>query len=210
MAGPEILDEPRRMRVIHHATRIFIERSFEAATVEEIALAAGVGKASVYRMTGDKAGLLDAVMAHAADHMISACGVALDPARPAREMLTQFAQSYIQAMYRPFAGGLPFYQVARLMIAAGFERPEVMRDFIAAYRDSGVRPLTAYLQARADAGELGTVDERDAVTFFQMVFYTDQALAYNETAPEPSEIAVMAQYRVDRFLNGCARRPDGD
>lgn len=197
------------MRVIHYAAGIFIERSYDTATVEEIAMAAGVGKASVYRMFGDKAGLLDAVMDHAARHMAAACAVRLDPARPAADMLTDFGETYIRAMYRPFAGGLPYYHVARLMIAMGFQRPDVMRDFIAAYRESGVLPLAAYLAARAAAGELGPVDEQDAVTFFQLIFYTDQALAFGEAAPPDETIRALAAYRVGRFLHGCARpRPD--
>ena len=199
-------DDPRQTRLIHHATRIFIERSYETATVEEIASAAGMGKASVYRMIGGKAELLDAVMLHAARHMLSACRVVLNPARPAQAMLGEFAETYIAAMYRPFAGGLPFYHVARLMISLGFARPEVMQDFIAAYQAEGVRPLAAYLAARAEAGELNPPDTRDAITFFQLIFYTDQALAYHEEAPPAAEIAAMADYRVRLFLRGLERR----
>lgn len=204
MTDADLFDDPRKVRLIHHAARIFIERSYETATVEEIASAAGVGKASVYRMIGDKADLLNAVMLHAARHMLSACRVILDPCRPAEEMLTEFAAAYIQAMYRPFAGGLPFYHVARLMIAVGFERPDVMQNFIAAYQKEGVQPLEDYLAARANAGELIPPDPRDAVTFFQLIFYTDKALAYHETAPSPAEIEETARYRVRRFLYGCS------
>ena len=204
MAKTALFDDPRTIRLIHHAARIFIERSYEAATVEDIASAASMGKASVYRIVGDKAALLNAVIAHATRHMVLACKVAFDPLRPAEEMLTEFAVGYITAMYRPFAGGLPFYQVARLMIAMGFSRPEVMQDFIAAYQADGVEPLVRYLQCRSDAGELAPTDRRDAVTFFQLIFYTDQALAYHETAPSPEVIAKTARYRVRRFLYGCA------
>lgn len=198
-------DDPRTMRLVHHATRIFIERSYDTATVEEIASAAGMGKASVYRLIGDKTDLLNAVMQHATRHMIQACSMPLDPARRAHDMLCAFAESYIAAMYRPFAGGLPYYHVARVMISLGFQRPDVMQDFIAAYQAAGVEPLAAYLAARAAAGELSSIDPRDAVTFFQLVFYTDQALAYHEDTPAPAAIAEAARYRVGLFLHGCAR-----
>src|SRR5262245_41592658 len=92
-------DDPRWTRLIHHAARIFIARSYEATSVEEIAAAAGMGKATVYRLVGGKAELLDAVMRHATRHMLSACRVALDPVRPAEDMLTEFADAYIDAMY---------------------------------------------------------------------------------------------------------------
>lgn len=199
-------DDPRWLRLVHHASRIFIARGYEAARVEEIAAAAGVGKASVYRMVGDKAGLVEAVMRHATAHFLSACRVALDPAQPAEAMLTRFAETYIDAMYRPFAGGLPYFHVARLMIAISFTRPEAMRDYIAAYVEAGVRPLAAYLAARVAAGELPAADEEDAVTFFQLVFYTDRAIAFAETAPPPHEIAAMARRQVRRFLYGVAGR----
>ena len=197
-------DDARWIRLIHHAARIFIARGYDAASVEDIADAAGIGKATVYRIVGGKAELLDAVMRHATQHMLSACSLPLDPTRPAEEMLTAFATDYIDAMYRPFAGGLPFYHVARLMISTSFTRPDDMRAFIAAYAKGGVKPLTAYLAARAEAGELSApVTEDDAQTFFQLIFYTDRAIAFDEPRPSTHEVADMAQRQVRRFLYGC-------
>ncbi|MGH6780912.1 MAG: TetR/AcrR family transcriptional regulator [Sphingomonadaceae bacterium] len=203
-AAADWLDDPRASRLVHHAARTFIARSYEGTSVEDIAAAAGVGKATVYRAIGGKAELLDAVMRHASRHMLSACRIPLDPARPAEEMLTEFAEVYIDAMYQPFAGGLPFYHVARLMISTSFTRPHDMRGFIHAYVEGGLKPLANYLVARATAGELPMPDdaEDEAATFLQLIFYTDRAIAFDETAPSRPEIAAMAHRQARRFLYG--------
>ncbi len=202
--APIDADDPRWSRLIHHAARAFIATGYDAVRVEEIAAAAGIGKATVYRMVDSKAELLDIVMEHATRHMLDACRVRLDPKRPAEEVLTEFGEIYIAAMYRPFAGGLPYYQVARLMIATSFARPD-MRKFTGAYFEAGVKSLAAYLTARAEAGEWPALDaDQAAVTFFQMIFYTDQAIAFAETAPPADEIAVLAARRVRQFLYGVS------
>jgi len=208
-AGTRESEDPRRLRLILHAARIFIAKGYEGASVDEIADVAGVGKATIYRLIGDKTDLLKAVMADATRHMVSACRVVLDPDQPAEQMLTRFAETYIAAMYAPFAGGLPFYQVARLMISTSFTAPDLMRDFIGAYVDAGVKPLTAYLSARAAAGELATGDAEDAIAFFQIVFYTDRAIADRDVGPPLAKIAAMARRQVLRFLYGCSSADRG-
>lgn len=203
--APIDADDPRWARLIHHAARAFIATGYDAVRVEEIAAAAGIGKATVYRMVDSKAELLDIVMEHATRHMLDACRVRLDPKRPAEAMLTEFGEIYITAMYRPFAGGLPYYQVARLMIATSFARPDDMRKFTGAYFEAGVTLLAAYLTARVDAEELPTLDaDEAAVTFFQLIFYTDQAIAFAETAPPADAIAALAARRVRQFLYGVS------
>lgn len=199
-------NEHKRTLLIHHAARVFIARGYEHATLDEIADAAGIGKASVYRLVGDKANLLEAVMRHASEYIISACRIVLDRSVPAEEMLTRFAERYIAAMYEPFAGGAPFYQVARLMIAVSFDMPDLMHHYIDTYFERGVRPIAEYLAARTDAGELDSGDIEDAITFIQLIFYTDREIANRAAEIPAGGIHAVANRQVRRFLYGCSKR----
>jgi len=62
-APPERADAARnRRRILAAAERLFGERGVGAVTMGEIASAAGVGKATVFRRFGDKATLLDELL----------------------------------------------------------------------------------------------------------------------------------------------------
>jgi AcrR family transcriptional regulator len=51
-----------RAALLAAATRLICERGVEAVSMEDVALAAGVGKGTVFRRFGDKAGLVQAVV----------------------------------------------------------------------------------------------------------------------------------------------------
>ncbi len=51
-----------RALVLEAATRLIWERGIEAVSVDDVAAAAGVGKGTVFRRFGDKAGLVQAVI----------------------------------------------------------------------------------------------------------------------------------------------------
>ena len=57
--GPDL-----RTRIVTAAARIIAERGRDAATTRAVAQAAGVQAPTIYRLFGDKRGLLDAVAAH--------------------------------------------------------------------------------------------------------------------------------------------------
>src|SRR6476660_4712317 len=51
-----------RARILEAAGRLFAERGVEAVTMDEIAAAAGVGKGTLFRRFGDRAGLALALL----------------------------------------------------------------------------------------------------------------------------------------------------
>lgn len=59
----------RRERVLNAAKRVFAKKGFQAATVDEIAALAGVGKGTIYRRCGDKKELLHLLLHEAADSL---------------------------------------------------------------------------------------------------------------------------------------------
>lgn len=98
-ASTERADAARnRAKVLDAAQRLFAERGVEQVSMDEIADAAGVGKGTLYRRFGDRAGLAMAVLdSHdrALQHEILRGDPPLGPGAPARERLMAFTDAMI-------------------------------------------------------------------------------------------------------------------
>ncbi len=71
----------RREQLIEVGRHVFAERGYEAATIEEIADAAGVSKPIVYQHFGGKDGLWDEVVERAVTSLVARIAAGLDNAR---------------------------------------------------------------------------------------------------------------------------------
>ncbi len=93
-AVPERADAARnRARILEAAARLFAERGVEAVTMDEIAAAAGVGKGTLFRRFGDRAGLALALLEEserALQGLILRGPPPLGPGAPAAERLIAF------------------------------------------------------------------------------------------------------------------------
>jgi AcrR family transcriptional regulator len=91
---PERADAARnRRRILAAAERLFDERGVGDVTMAEVAAAAGVGKATIFRRFGDKATLLDELLGEREQELQQALldgPPPLGPGAPARERLTAF------------------------------------------------------------------------------------------------------------------------
>jgi AcrR family transcriptional regulator len=98
--APERADAARnRERVLSAAARLFAERGPECVTMEAVAAEAGVGKGTVFRRFGDRAGLARAVISEheslLQEHMIRG-PAPLGPGAPAKERLLAFGRAYLE------------------------------------------------------------------------------------------------------------------
>jgi len=62
--GPEPLDADTQGKIVAAAARLIAESGQQAATTRAVAAAAGVQPPTIYRLFGDKMGMLDAVIEH--------------------------------------------------------------------------------------------------------------------------------------------------
>ncbi|MBE2318247.1 TetR/AcrR family transcriptional regulator [Solirubrobacter sp. CPCC 204708] len=100
---PERADAARnRQRVLEAAERLF-EEDPDGVTMEAVAAAAGVGKGTVFRRFGDRAGLARAVIspyeAEMQEQMIRGAPP-LGPGAPARQRLIAFGIAYLRFLER--------------------------------------------------------------------------------------------------------------
>jgi AcrR family transcriptional regulator len=96
---PERADAARNRRLVLDAARELFQRSPECVTMEAVAAAAGVGKGTVFRRFGDRAGLARAVISDVESSLQEGMirGPApLGPGAPACDRLLAFGRAYLE------------------------------------------------------------------------------------------------------------------
>lgn len=87
-----------RAAILDAAARLFAERGVEAVSMDQVAAAAGVGKGTLFRRFGDKAGLAAALL-DARERILQQAVLSgpppLGPGAPAPERLVAFADAYL-------------------------------------------------------------------------------------------------------------------
>jgi AcrR family transcriptional regulator len=140
-----------RVQLVEVAARLLATEGPDAVTTRSVALAAGVQAPTIYRLFGDKSGLLDAVVAHG--------------------FASYVAQKHIDPDADPVQGLRAGWE---LHVGFGLANPELFRLMHTALRTPGGRAAAStgvgVLQARvhgvAEAGRL-RVTERRAVELIQ-------------------------------------------
>jgi AcrR family transcriptional regulator len=142
------LGEPTRERILD-ATRALLNAQGLQFTIEQIAEAAGVGAATVYRAFGDREGLLQAFFAERSPRRVAAAQLG-DLDAPIEEALQGLVVSVLRFV-------LAHPGLARLMLLdEGPEARELQR-----LRQGGrstITQLLAYLRAQIDRGVLAPRD----------------------------------------------------
>ncbi|HEU0083717.1 MAG TPA: TetR/AcrR family transcriptional regulator [Bradyrhizobium sp.] len=174
-------DSSKRRQVLDGARKLFLDLGFDAASMGEIARAAGVSKGTLYVYFADKNQLFEAIVEQ---EVLEQQKVAFnfDPARDVPTTLREFGQAYIELLCRPGGGS-----ATRTVIAIAERMPEVGRRFYENVIRLTIRRLAAYLNARVTAGDLAIDDcELAATQFMQMCQATLFQPFLFQAAPAPS------------------------
>ena len=185
-----------RARILAGAGEVFARVGLDAAAIEEIASAAGVGTATVYRYFGDKDGLVAAFLDD------------LPPRRAARESAARTTGD-LRADLIQFA--------ERTLAGIRDERPLVHLVLIETLRESPLLPRVRSLSPlrtinvvagilRDHVSELRELDVRFLAESFGalvMAFGVIRPLFTGGEVPDPAE---TARAIVDVFLRGAAKR----
>lgn len=184
-------------QLMQGARRVFMERGFEGASVDEIARAAGTSKATLYSYFPDKRRLFTAVVE-------AGClreGVALgrvDPTEPIEAALRRIAGEFGAFVLSP--GALEMF---RTCIAEAGRFPELGRAFCEAGPARARAQLVALLDEAVARGELAIEDTGLAADQFAAlakarVFLA--ALLGEKPSPDDPELDRIADEAVRTFL----------
>ena len=150
-------DSAKRRQIVEGARQIFLAHGFDAASMGDIAKAAGVSKGTLYVYFKDKEELFSAIM------MEECVGQAesifhLDPADPDVEAaLVRLGVAYINFMCQPKKAS-----AIRTVIAIADRMPSIGKVFYETGPSEGTKRLADYLRAQTEAGVLN-VEEPDIV-----------------------------------------------
>jgi TetR/AcrR family transcriptional repressor of mexJK operon len=150
--------------ILDTARQMFLERGYDATSLDDVAAASGVSKTTVYNNFEDKETLFSAVVlsvTERAEQIISELAATLSGNEPVAERLTTVARALAHGVLNPAV-----MQLRRLAISEALRFP----DIVTAYWDRApARTLTLLTEAftrMAAQDELGTDDPSAAAALF--------------------------------------------
>lgn len=191
-------DNAKRRQIIAGAHSVFLTKGFDAASMNDIARAAGVSKGTLYVYFAHKEELFEAIVEGECD--AQAEGIFdLDAAdHDVAQVLTTLGIAYVKFLCRPEKAS-----AIRTVIAIADRMPDLGRKFYEAGPARGIARLAGYLAAQVDAGRLVVEDcEVAAVQFMEacqaMLF---KPMVFN-FAPEPTlqQIEHVVRIAVAAFV----------
>lgn len=174
-----------------------MQRGFDGASVDAIAEAAGVAKATVYARFKDKEGLMRAAIMAKCDEFLDAAHAEADSTRSPRQALREFAHRFIDLVTDPDAVAMH-----ALMMDAGKSGPQLPALFFESAVLPTCRRLAAYLDAETARGRLSVKDSEAAVwRFLGMVKSQEHMRALLGLTSRPrADIDAYVETCVEAFL----------
>ncbi|MDJ0387941.1 TetR/AcrR family transcriptional regulator [Roseomonas sp. E05] len=149
-AAESVEASPKRRAILEAAAELFMAEGFGAVSMDAVARAAQVSKATLYaHFPGKEALFLEIISANCRkmqammDVALSASGVTLEGA------LAELGQQWLHFLLRPEVRALH-----RVVVAEGLRFPNLARDFYAGGPQSVRRWLAGWLAAEQRAGRL--------------------------------------------------------
>ncbi|MCW5692155.1 MAG: TetR/AcrR family transcriptional regulator [Pseudolabrys sp.] len=191
-------DSAKRRQILDGARKVFLDRGFDAASMMDIAKAAGVSKGTLYVYFKDKDDLFDGMVR--GECVMQLDGVFdFDPNdHDVEAVLLRRGKAFVKALGNPQR-----LSSWRTVIAVAERMPEVGRKLYESGPARGVASLAAYLKAQTDAGILAIDDhEIAAAQFIETCHATMLKPMLFNFGPPPTEerIAYVVGIAVRTFM----------
>ncbi|PWR18766.1 TetR/AcrR family transcriptional regulator [Zavarzinia compransoris] len=185
-------------QVMAAASELFLDHGFAGTSMDAVARAAGVSKATVYAYFASKEDLFEAMVARgSAQRFASLMHPDLD-SLDLRDALSRVAHEFLAVLTSAQS-----LKTMRAVMAEAGRRPDLAARFYRAGPGRVVAALTAYLARAQSRGLLATDDPRTAAElFFGMIrgdLHLRRLLGLADT-PDTAEVARLADAAVDLFL----------
>lgn len=185
-------------QVLAGAREVFMADGFEGASVDDIARAAGVSKATLYSYFPDKRLLFMEVAMQECTHMADRTVDMINDDLPIKETLTVAAREIVTFLVSRFA-----QQVFRICVAERDRFPELGRAFYAAGPENGRNRIAEFLECAVARGELVIDDIPMAAEQFSelcKVRLWTRAVFGIQSDFSSKEIEDVVRHAVDTFL----------
>lgn len=185
-------------QVLNGAREVFMADGFEGASVDVIARAAGVSKATLYSYFPDKRLLFMEVARTECDRMAQSASDEIDDTRPPRDVLTAVGVKLLRFLLSDFS-----QRVFRICVAERERFPELGRAFYANGPEMGQARLSEYLSCAVKRGELQIDDVRTAAEQFAelcKVRLFNRAVFGIQDQFSETEIEDVIRHAVEMFM----------
>lgn len=195
----------RRDLFLDAATAVFVEKGFEASSLNEIVGRAGGSLATLYRLFGNKEGLYQAVIERKASAAYGDLEIPELPDRPPAEVLFETGRRLLDLILLDDT-----IDLNRLMVAEASRTPRMRQIFMEQAPNRLYRILSGYLDHQVKEGVMQIEDTHlAAVQFTEMVkgdIYMRQLLGERLKLPK-RERERRVRHAVRIFLNGTLTYP---
>lgn len=192
----------KRAAILDGATKVFHEAGYERASMDAIAVAAGVSKATIYNHFGSKERLFEAIIQDRCDQLFQPLRMLPDNADEPLAVLTAVGRQYIALLLDP--SSLALY---RLLVAEATRNPDLGAVSYRAGGQAAVQELAGYLSRQNRKGVLAVPDPALAAEqFFGMLngHLQVRALLCIEQMPPKRRIEEIITTAVRSFIRGYA------
>lgn len=196
----------RERRFLQAALKVFSETGYSGATMDAVAIEAGLSKPTLYQYFDSKEALFSAMLNGERDFMLeffqrpSGKGMVAD--------LFGFAWDYADTVLRP-----DLLSLARLIIGEVQRFPEIGRTYQQSGPDRLLRGIMDYLDGRRAAGDLAFEDaELAAQDLWGLILSAPRtrALYIPDELLSHAEIARYVNNGLRVFLKAYSTRPEAD
>jgi AcrR family transcriptional regulator len=140
-------------QVVEGAREIFLRDGFEGASVDDIARAAGVSKATLYSYFADKRLLFMEVATRQCKAQARTSIECIDSSKPPRDVLTRVAHQFLGFIYSDMG-----QRIFRICVAEGDRFPQLGQEFYHSGPMIMRSAMVDYLRQAVDRGELRIED----------------------------------------------------
>ena len=191
-------DSAKRRQIIEGARAVFLTQGFDAASMNDIARAAGVSKGTLYVYFKHKEQLFEAIVEQECETQAEGL-FDLDPHdHDVEATLTRVGLGYLRFLCRPEKAS-----AIRIVMAIAERMPELGRKFYERGPAKGIAKLAAYIAAQVDAGVL-VVDDCEIAAAQLMESYQSmlfKSMLFNfARAPSAEKITRCVSTAVRVFL----------
>ncbi len=207
-AGRHEPESAKRRDILDGAQRVFFDKGFDGASMDEVAKTAGVSKATIYVYFGSKEELFEAlvlsVRAKSAEHLFEV-DASLDDLE---SLLRRIGVSFLTMMVQP-----DHIRLVRMVMGVAEKFPRIGQAFFEAGPCHGGRRLADLLRKQADMGRLEIQDDLQAAHIFFNLCHdkTVKGLLFGCNAPPtPEQIAYTVDEAVRVFIAGYGTKPQAE
>jgi AcrR family transcriptional regulator len=195
--------EQRHEELLNVALDIFLEKGFEQATMEEIAIHVGMSKRTVYARYEDKGTLFKAAVRRAIErYTVPRDALEAVATDDLEETLAAIARLRIANVATPVATKLQ-----RILSAQSYRFPEL---FNAAFEEGAgptIRFLSDLFVRYSTQGEINVTEpQRAATAFLSLVVGGPARIIVSGNKIDDTEIEKHIRFAVGLFLRGVGRR----